>query len=82
MPWYEATTSLSFALATYIFACLVLLYSRPECMFTDDGYPRHIGTEDDQTILPFWLVTFAIGIIAYFWAEQYGKKKTTISPPV
>ncbi len=72
----ELTTPISFAMAVYLLVALALYYAKPELMFDEEGGFRQLGTAGHETIFPFWLATFAAGIIGYFWAYQYGNGRT------
>lgn len=50
----------------FILLSVILYYLKPKLLFDDIGNFKQFGTDNDKTILPFWLVTQSLSIIVYF----------------
>jgi amino acid transporter len=53
------------AISIYLFAFALLYIFKPKLMFTHKKNLREFGTSKNKTILPIWLVSAIIGILAY-----------------
>ena len=49
----------------YTLLSVVLYYLKPKLLFDDIGNFKQFGTDNNKTILPFWLVTQSLSIIVY-----------------
>lgn len=43
----------------------VLTAEKPSFAYTSDGKPRRFGTEDDETLMPVWLLCAVLGVGVY-----------------
>ena len=44
----------------------LIVYSKPAFLFNHDGSIKHFGIGySDKTIVPFWLISYILGIFSY-----------------
>lgn len=66
---WKLDSPLKFSLAVYLFVAFFLLYAKPLEVF-DGNRLRRFGTEQGETLTPFWLVSFAGGLAGYYAATE------------
>ncbi len=53
------------SIIVYLFSFAMFYILKPQMMFTKNKKMRQFGTSTHKTILPIWLVSAIIGILAY-----------------
>ena len=58
-------SNLTNSILILILTSAILLYTKLPLFFDKDGKPKQFGINSDETILPFYLASLIVGIIAY-----------------
>lgn len=60
------------AVVLFLFAFTVIVYIKPGFLFNKDGSARKFGIGfKNKTVVPIWLVSLILGILAYFLALYF-----------
>jgi hypothetical protein len=69
--------TLSTALTLYLILYTIMMVYKPAFLYNPDGSLRPFGVGyRSQTVLPVWLVSIALAILAYFFVLNYAHSKT------
>lgn len=60
-------TNIKLTILIFIISSLGLYYSKPKFVFNDDSSFKSFGTNENKTLLPFWLITTSISIGFYIF---------------
>ena len=60
------------AIVIFLFLFTIIVLSKPALLFNKDGSARKFGIGfKNKTVVPIWLVSILIGILAYFIVLYY-----------
>ncbi len=62
----EINYCLKYTIYFYIVLSVILYNTQSSFLFTETGDFKQFGTDDNKTILPFWLITQMLSILFYF----------------
>jgi hypothetical protein len=60
------------AIVVFLILFTIVVVSKPSCLFNKDGSFRKFGIGyKNKTVIPIWLVTIILGILAYFFVLYF-----------
>ena len=60
------------AIVLFLILFTIVVISKPACLFNKDGSFRKFGIGyKNKTVIPIWLVTIILGILAYFFVLYF-----------
>ncbi len=60
------------AIVVFLFVFTIVVMSKPAFLFNKDGSARKFGIGfKNKTVIPIWLVSILLGILAYFIVIYY-----------
>jgi len=57
---------LKIAIALYLLLIFIVLFYKPQFIFTDEGELKEFGTGENKTIMPLWIIFALMGIVSYY----------------
>jgi hypothetical protein len=57
---------LKIAIALYLLLIFIVLFYKPQFIFTDEGELKDFGTGENKTIMPLWIIFALMGIVSYY----------------
>jgi hypothetical protein len=57
---------LKMSVALYLLFIFIILFYKPQFIFTKEGNLKEFGTGEDKTIMPLWIMFGLISIISYY----------------
>ena len=62
---FEIDKNLQIVIVLFICIMLIIYKRKPPLMFDNNGKIKEFGTGPTKTIMPFWLVSIALGLLIY-----------------
>ena len=57
---------LKIAISIYLLATFLVLFFKPNFIFSKEGELKRFGTGEDNTLLPLWILFSIVGVLAYY----------------
>ena len=62
---FKIDKNLQIVLIIFLFINFIIYQLKPSMLFTQNGEFKSFGTGPGKTIIPFWLVTLSLSLLAY-----------------